>query len=265
MKRIRQALKEPRETLRAAVASGIPTVAPTLIVLAAASIGLTIGWSTGQAGLDSDVLAAVLPVILTGVAGGAGLAVHKITITRREVPGEAKDADRRLVILASGIVIAFSTAYLVGTIVGRKVSESAQTEKERGTLVEFVQAERDGISWRYDYLVRCTRKLARLNSIRERSNAERDGLNLEPLTFGQVCIGLVRGASSERPLAALADARAVLKLPHQTEKRHYEFLDTCSLNQSAANSHAVANGLATVTIGKVCPALVESLETTGQR
>ena len=92
------------------------------------------------------MLAAVLPVILTGVAGGAGAVVVKSASGRRENPGEAGDVDRRLVILASVVVIAFSAAYLVGTIVGKNVNERAQNEKEYRILEASVQAERDGIA-----------------------------------------------------------------------------------------------------------------------
>lgn len=233
--------EELRAKLRVSLRRGAPVIAPPLVVLAGVSTGLAIGWSTGQAGLDSDVLAAVLPVILTSVAGGAGTAVIWIARNRPKNPGEFGDAERRLAILASVTVIAFSAAYLVGTVVGKNVNEQARLQKEYGILETS-----------YDYLVRCTGQLVRLNKLRKEARYDNADLNLEPLILDQVCIGLARRASSERPLVALVDDGGFLPPSPDMEKRHYEFLETCTLDQAAA----ISGDQTPVTIGQVCPALV---------
>ena len=78
----------------------------SLIILASISTGVAVGWSVGQAGLDSAVLAAVLPVIITSIAGGAGAVVLKI-MKRRNSTQDSHEY-RRLVVGASAVVIAFS-------------------------------------------------------------------------------------------------------------------------------------------------------------
>ena len=138
-------------------------------------------------------------------------------------------------------VIAFSTAYLVGTVVGKNVNEQARLQKEYGILETS-----------YDYLVRCPGQLVRINELRKKASSLRDDLNMEPLTLDQVCIGLARRASSERHLVALVDDGGFLPPSPDMEKRHYEFIETCTLDRAAA----ISGDQTLVTIGQVCPALV---------
>ena len=221
-----------------------------LIVLAAISTGAAVGWSTGQAGLDSAVLAAVLPVIITSIAGGAGAVVLKIMSRRREESTQPSYEDRKVVVVAAVVVITFSIAYVAGASVGRNMKNQAAFATERQIAVDLVTRQ-------YEYLKRCTGQLRRLNAIRQKANANnKDGLALEPLTADQVCIALPDGASSvEGPLVALADKKGFVALSPETERTHYDFLERCSIEQAIVNRSKP--GDAKVKIGWVCPALAQ--------
>lgn len=180
-------------------------LSPVLIILAASTTGLAIGWSTGMTGLDSTVLAAVLPVILTGVAGGAGAVVVKIASAWREEPGKSGAAERRLVMFAAIAVICFSTTFLSGTILGANIHARVEERNSTEAVKGKNQREKIRITQRYEYLVRCTGEFVRLNDLRKKANDENSQLNLEPLTIDQVCIGLTLPISSRTPLVALID------------------------------------------------------------
>ena len=219
-----------------------------LIVLAAISTGAAVGWSTGQAGLDSVVLAAVLPVIITSIAGGAGAVVLKIMSPRGEGSTTPLYEGRKVVVIAALVVIAFSIAYMAGAQIGRNMQNQAALATERQIAEDLVKRQ-------YEYLTRCTGQLIRLNAIRREVNRETEGNSaLEPLTMDQVCIALPDGAANEGPLVALTDERGfVALLSSKTEYNHYDFLEDCSSEQSRVNLSMSRD--AKVTIGEVCPAL----------
>lgn len=229
-----------------------------LIVFAAISTGAAVGWSTGQAGLDSVVLAAVLPVIITSIAGGAGAVVLKIMsrgasrslVSRgREGSTQPSYEGRKVVVVAAVVVIAFSISYMGGAIVGRNMKNQAAFAAER-------QIAFDLVTHQYEYLRRCTGQLRRLNTIRREVNRNsKDDSALELLTTDQVCIALPDGAPDEGPLVALANKKRFVALSSETEKAHYEFLERCSTIQASVNFGKPMD--AKVKIGWVCPALAQ--------
>ena len=246
-----------------------------LILLAAISTGAAVGWSTGQAGLDSAVLAAVLPVIITSIAGGAGAVVlkimghrwkestplspedRKVVVVAARAPEPARPGrvlsleDRKVVVVAAFVVIAFSIAYVAGAYIGHNMKNQAALATEQRIAVDLVTRQ-------YEYLKRCTGQLKRLNAMRQKANAtaimnNNVDLALEPFTLDQVCIALPDGASDKGPLVALADKKGFVALSQATERTHYHFLVSCSLEQARVNRSNLGN--AKVRIGWVCPAL----------
>lgn len=221
-----------------------------LIVLAAISTGTAVGWSTGQAGLDSRVLAAVLPVIITSIAGGAGVVVLKIMNGQRDGTTPPPQGNRKVVVIAALVVTTFSITYVAGVHIGRIMNNQA-------TLADERQIAMDLVSRQYEYLTRCMGERKRLNTIRRAANEKsEDKLALEPLTINQVCIALPDGTWDEGPLVALADDKGLVALlSEETEKRHYEILEQCSRKQARLNSTRTEEPK--VRIGWVCPALAQ--------
>lgn len=218
-------------------------------MLAAISTGVAVGWSTGQAGLDSEVLAAVLPVIIASIPGGAGAVVLKIMSRRLEESTQPSYENLKMVVVAAIVVIAFSITYVAGAYIGRNMKNQAAFATEQQIAVDLVTRQ-------YEYLKRCTGQLNRLNAIRRKANADdNDGLALEPLSVDQVCIALPDGASDEGPLVALADKKGFVALSPETERTHYDFLERCSIEQAIVNRSKP--GDAKVKIGWVCPALAQ--------
>ena len=229
-----------------------------LITLAAATIGLAIGWSTGQAGFDSIVLAAVLPVMLTGIAGAAGAFFIRNAGRWSERPGVLRPADFGQIMAPAVIVVSFSTAFILGTFVGAYLEKKGDNAAAREALVAATRLEQSRVARRYEYLVRCTNEFARLNRLREKANHVSSELDLEPLTIGQVCMGLVPPTSPERPLIAVVDDGGSLGLPPVVEKEHHDYLERCSLDQAAEILARESETDTHLTIGHVCPALVAS-------
>lgn len=267
-----------------------------LILLSAISVGAAIGLSVGHAGLDSTVLAAVLPVIITGVAGGAAAAVFRINGNRQENSEDSSlaDRDRKAIVVAAWVVIVFSTTYLAGVYVGINL-ETKWSSQNALAFDRYLARERENaVARRYDYVKRCTEELNRLNAIRQKANDE-GNLVLEPLTVEQVCIALPNGASGETPLVSLAGVTELAPLSLAKEGDHYQFLESCSLEQAAAileyrnqsggsagGLHAngggsmrtesdfppedgVRRGSGSIDIGRVCPALAVPAYTLGDR
>lgn len=229
-----------------------------LLLLAAISVGAAIGLSVGHTGLDSAVLAAVLPVIITGVAGGAAAVVLKIFGSHRKKTSSSPSADRETVAIAALAVIAFSFSYVAGMYQGGYLENYWSVENERRLRAEFEENRASLVAQRYEYVVRCTNELNRLNAIRQ--EASRVGaLDLEPLKVGQVCIALPDGASDERPLIALAGMKGFVPLSPKTESEHYEFLLRCSFEQARVAKSRTQNNAGGVSdstrIWQVCPAL----------
>ena len=214
-----------------------------LIWLTAILMGMVIGLSVGHAGLDSNVLAAVLPVIITGTVGGAAAVVLRFMSHIRKAAGVATVA-----------VIAFLIGYVMGIYSGRFLENHWSLGIERQTVESLVTRH-------YGYVRRCTGQLKRLNNIRQMVN-EKSDLALEPLTVDQVCIALPDGVPDEMPLVSLVGMRGFVLVSSETEAQHYEFLESCSLKQAAAivkqsegqggDAHRVPGS---IDIGRVCPAL----------
>ena len=207
-----------------------------LIWLTAILMGAVIGLSVGHAGLESGVLAAVLPVIITGTVGGAAAVVLRFMSHIRKAAG-----------LATVAVIAFLIAYAVGMYGGR-ILESRWSQSNVERLVTRY----------HGYVRRCTGQLKRLNAIRQSAN-EKALLALEPLTVDQVCIALPDGVPEEVPLVSLVGMRGFVLMSSKTETEHYKFLERCSITQSAMqregqgdDAHRVPGS---IDIGRACPAL----------
>lgn len=211
-------------------------------LLAAAATGFATGWPTGQAGLDSVVLAAVLPAVLTGVAGGAG------AILLKRVGSTFDTQERVLVSVVAGIVMSFSVFFVVGTVVGVVANDKAKIREAN----EAVRFQVDTMTQRYEYLTRCTDRLVRLNEIRQQANARNP---LEPLTINQVCIALDATTSLDHPLVSLLEDTEILRLSRETEKKHYEYLERCTVNQARVNAERKNRRIESLTIDQVCPAL----------
>lgn len=221
-----------------------------LIVLAAISTGAAVGWSTGQARLDSRVLAAVLPVIITSIAGGTGAVVLKIINGQRDGTTPPPQGNRKVVVIAALVVTTFSITYMAGVHIGRIMNDQATLANEQRIAMELVRRQ-------YEYLTRCTRQWKRLNAIRRAVNEKsEDKSALEPLTINQVCIALPDGTWDEGPLVALADDKGLVALlSDETEEVHYKTLEQCSRDQARLNS--TRTGEPKVRIGWVCPALAQ--------
>ena len=106
-----------------------------LVLMATMSLGSTTGFLTGQSGVDSTVLAAVLPAIITG--GGWALFVYHF---RRA--GESGDQHRnRERVLVSGMVVLFSVFLILGAQVGLYVKE-VNDVKNYNRLIEYEDRRR---------------------------------------------------------------------------------------------------------------------------
>lgn len=221
-----------------------------LIVLAAISTGTAVGWSTGQAGLDSRVLAAVLPVIITSIAGGAGAVVLKIMNGQKDGTTPPPQGNRKVVVIAALVVTTFSITYMAGVQIGRIMNEQATLANEQRIAMELVERQ-------YKYLTRCMGQLKRLNAVRRATNEKSEGKSaLEPLTINQVCIALPDGTWDEGPLVALADDKGLVALlSEETEEGHYKTLEQCSHDQARLNRTRTEE--LKVRIGWVCPALAQ--------
>ena len=155
-----------------------------------------------------------------------------------------------MVVVAAVVVIVFSIVYVAGAYIGHNM-------KNRAAFATQQQIAVDLVTRRYEYLMRCTGQLSRLNAIRRQASTnDQDGLALEPLTADQVCIALPDGASDEGPLVALVDKKGFVALMSpETERKHYDFLERCSIDQASVNRSKPRDEK--VKIGWVCPALAQ--------
>ena len=110
-----------------------------LIWLAAILTGTAIGLSVGHAGLDSDVLAAVLPVIITGIVGGAAAVVLRLMSHWPEEARKPSFEIREVVRVATMAVVAFSIAYVAGMYSGRLLENRWSLGNERQTVERLVE------------------------------------------------------------------------------------------------------------------------------
>ena len=190
-----------------------------LIVLAAATTGFVVGWTTGQAGLESAVLAAVLPVILAGVGGSAGaILIRRVTLGSEAQEGTGTK-DRLLTALMAGAVLLFSASFLLGTASGEAANEAARIRESNEADKVAAEKRKIHTTQRYEYLVRCTNELVRLNNLRRKASSSNSTVRLEPLTTGQVCIALRPPISSRPALIALTNNADPMRLSSETEKK----------------------------------------------
>ena len=138
--------------------------------LASASIGWGTGYLAGQSGPDANVLAAVLPVVVSG-AGGALVFQH----LRTAVPPEPADY-----YITGFAVIVFICALLAGSLTGlwvRTLSETAAYEQSLLIRYKLTQSQHEA---RMHYLERCSRQEFIINRGRQ-------ALGLPPLSSELIC------------------------------------------------------------------------------
>lgn len=143
----------PREALPAAITVHTPSRRATLLVYCApAALGLATGMLTGLTGTDSTVVAALLPVVLTGI-GGALLA-FKLKLNRQTWTREH--------LVASAAVVLFSVFLIGGVHLGLffdSVGFERESTRQRLRM-------KDDLELRKTMLDVCTRNEAKGNSAR---------------------------------------------------------------------------------------------------
>ena len=146
-----------------------------LVLIATVSLGSTTGFLTGQSGVDSTVLAAVLPAIITG--GGWALLVYHL---RRggESGGLHKNRERALV---SGMVVLFSVSLILGAHSGLYVKELYDV-KNYNRLIQYEDRHRQK---RRRILLECLGDELVVNDARR-------ALGMEPLPPDVICPSLAK-------------------------------------------------------------------------
>lgn len=138
------------------------------------ALGATIGFLSGSSGPDSTVLAALLPSVLSVIAGSA------ITVL---LVKEAPARNELLVAGSIGLTI-FSAALMIGTYFG---SNYDAINRENA----FVDAHLNNQNLYYDRLwldlTHHHRRLERCLNAEARLNNTRKKLNLPPLSPAQIC------------------------------------------------------------------------------
>lgn len=217
----------------------------TTCLVAALVAGFAIGWPTGLAGLDSVVLAAVLPAILTGVAGGAGaLVLHRLK-------GTDVQADKFLIGVTSGSVALFAGSFILGTFMGNYSNELASVKQVK----QVEDATEKILRVRYEYIRRCTEQFVRINRIREEASSNDEGPKLEPLKLSHVCIAVEGNRAERSPVASIFAGKNVIYLSTELEQAHYEYVEECTLSQGLDYFKRVARQQSPGTIEDVCPDL----------
>ena len=147
----------PPEALPAAITVHTPSRRATLLVCCApAALGFATGMLTGLTGTDSTVVAALLPVVLTGI-GGALLA-FKLKLNRQTWTREH--------LVASAAVVLFSV-FLIGGVHSGLFFNSVDFEREsaRESARQRLRLK-DDLELRKTMLAECTRNEAKGNSAR---------------------------------------------------------------------------------------------------
>lgn len=146
------------------------SLAVTVFFLASASIGWAAGYLAGQSGPDANVLAAVLPVVISG-AGGALVFVH--------LKSPASRARGRYYITGAAVIV-FITSLLAGAHIGR----SLRNYTDEHELLHALQMERAVAGRqreaRMQFLEQCSRDEFIINRGRE-------AMGLPPLSTERVC------------------------------------------------------------------------------
>ena len=151
---------------------------PTVLVVSAPMLlGGATGLLTGQTGADSTVVAALLPVVLTGV-GGALLA-FKLKMDNSDWKPDF--------LIACGAVVAFSTALLIGLYAALFINAYAGYSEWRESLEGRIEARKierrldaENLDFRRRALEECSRNEALVN-------AGRKVLGLGPLPWRAFC------------------------------------------------------------------------------
>lgn len=141
-----------------------------IFFLASASIGWAAGYLAGQSGPDANVLAAVLPVVISG-AGGALVFVHL------KSPAPPTPVSYYITGFA---VIVFTTSLLAGAHIGRWLRNyTDELEFQQALRMERAVAlsQREA---RMQYLEQCSRHEFIINRGRET-------MGLPPLSTEQIC------------------------------------------------------------------------------
>jgi len=142
----------------------------TVFFLASASIGWAAGYLAGQSGPDASVLAAVLPVVISG-AGGALVVLHL----------KSPEPPNALSYYVTGFaVIVFTTSLLAGAHVGRwlrNYTDEVGFQQARLLELKLAHSQREA---HMQFLERCSRQEFIINRGRQ-------ALRLPPLATELIC------------------------------------------------------------------------------
>lgn len=153
-------------------------VFPTVLVFSApVALGIATGLLTGQTGVDSTVVAAVLPAVLTG--GGGALLAFKL---KTDNDGWARDY-----LVASAAVVLFSISLVLGVYSALYINDRAAYEQSTAATKEAIAAHElwrkhlvEDLVFRKKMIEQCSKNEALVN-------AGRRALALPPLPTDAFC------------------------------------------------------------------------------
>ena len=148
--------------------------------VASAAIGVSAGYLAGQSGPDANVLAAVLPVVISG-AGGALVVLH--------LKSRAPPTPRDYYITAFAVIL-FTMSLLAGSHTGRWARDYAETIAYEQSLEIRLKLERSRRETLIQFLQRCSRQEFVINR-------GRHALGLPPILTAVICAAS-RSSSSSR-------------------------------------------------------------------
>ena len=157
-----------------------------LVISGPLALGAAAGWVTGLTETNSAVVAAVLPVVLTGV-GGALLA-FKLR--------EGKGAWTEEAANTSGFVVLFTIALVLslhGGLVYKESAEDRQRERERETMRTHLAED---IDFRMSILLKCAKNESIVNAVRKEAGQT-------PLPFETICARGVRVSTNDEAAPAV--------------------------------------------------------------
>ena len=138
-----------------------------------------VGLLTGMTGSDANVLAAVLPAVLAA-GGGIIFAYPKLRNGKTsEKDNKSSEKDKRTYTINSGIVAIFALSFLFAAFIGNYLKEKSDAKllKDLHEATEI--------------------RIEKCSGLQYMINKERKIVNLEPLSFQEVCPNLSRGFSEE--------------------------------------------------------------------
>ena len=207
-----------------------------LVWLASVSIGTATGLLAGQSGPDAHVLAAVLPVVISG-AGGA---LVVLPLKRRQ------SSDYVLTAIS---VILFTISLTIGAQVGR----SMRADDETATYLERLKIKERIHKSQYEYQVEFLERCSKDELI---INEGRKALGLGPVPDGLLCSSNAAPAFDMGRSVREFDERKTydesFTFKNDTYRRQVEFLERCSKDEFIINEGRKAHGLDPVPAGLLC-------------